>query len=193
MDFTETLSARVKKLRQHLNDVLEQETEATDERIERYAKQQTALLKIFCEKSKQDYDDILSALDDMPCDLNNTDGTNDTLTNAKLLSNLTPPVTPDSTPMSIGNSPNFKHQTSFLLNTRNSIGSQTPIGKKLSNLNHSTPDKSYQLTNDINDDIFFDMDGLGNEINSHSNERNDYDSDNESNDDNADKDLGKYI
>lgn len=36
--------------------------------------------------------------------------------NAKLLSDLTPPVTPDSTPMSIGNSPNFKQQpASFLL------------------------------------------------------------------------------
>lgn len=36
--------------------------------------------------------------------------------NAKLLSDLTPPVTPDSTPMSIGNSPNFKQQPqSFLL------------------------------------------------------------------------------
>lgn len=35
--------------------------------------------------------------------------------NTKLLSDLTPPVTPDSTPMSIGNSPNFKQQPQFLL------------------------------------------------------------------------------
>lgn len=42
--------------------------------------------------------------------------------NSKLLSDLTPPVTPDSTPMSIGNSPNFKHQPqSFLLLNQNVI------------------------------------------------------------------------
>lgn len=42
--------------------------------------------------------------------------------NSKLLSDLTPPVTPDSTPMSIGNSPNFKQQPqSFLLLNQNVI------------------------------------------------------------------------
>lgn len=44
-------------------------------------------------------------------------GPNNTTANAKLLSDLdTPPVTPDSTPMSIGNSPNFKQQPAFLTN-----------------------------------------------------------------------------
>lgn len=38
-----------------------------------------------------------------------------TTPNAKLLSDLTPPVTPDNTPMSIGNSPTFKTQTQFSL------------------------------------------------------------------------------
>lgn len=63
---------------------------------------------------------IYSVLDNVP-DLHITDGTihNETITgsmnaNAKLLSELTPPVTPDSAPMSIGNSPNFKQQTTFL-------------------------------------------------------------------------------
>lgn len=41
---------------------------------------------------------------------------------SKLLSDLTPPVTPDSTPMSIGNSPNFKQQPqSFMLLNQNAI------------------------------------------------------------------------
>lgn len=44
-----------------------------------------------------------------------TDITLTTTPNAKLLSDLTPPVTPDNTPMSIGNSPTFKTQTPFLL------------------------------------------------------------------------------
>lgn len=35
--------------------------------------------------------------------------------NAKLLSDLTPPVTPDNTPMSIGNSPTFKMHTPYIL------------------------------------------------------------------------------
>lgn len=69
-----------------------------------------------------------STLDDVPENSFN-DGTfnNDTLTssigkNSKFLSDLTPPVTPDSTPMSIGNSPNFRQQTSFLsLSQRNTI------------------------------------------------------------------------
>lgn len=165
---------------------MEQETEATEERIERYTKQQTAMLKMFGEKARQDYEDIISVLDDAPCDLNITDGTNDALASAKLLSDLTPPVTPDSTPMSIGNSPNFKHQSSFLLNARNTIGSNA---KSVANFNHSTPDKAYQMTN-ASDDIFFDMDGLGNEINPQNNQRNNFDSDDD-NEDNDDRDLGK--
>lgn len=47
-------------------------------------------------------------------------GNNTTTANAKLLSDFdTPPVTPDSTPMSIGNSPNFKQQPAFMSSVLN--------------------------------------------------------------------------
>lgn len=119
-------NVRANKLRQYLQEVIEREKDATVERIERYSKQQNALLKVFCEKVKQEFEDILCALDDVPDDRKHfDDGTNYDETiivtetgpnNSKLVlsSHLTPPVTPDSTPMSIGNSPNFRQQTSFL-------------------------------------------------------------------------------
>lgn len=119
-------NARANKLRQYLQDVIEREKDATAERIERYSKQQNALLKVFCETVKQEFEDILSTLNDVPDDRKHfDDGTNYDETiivtetgpnNSKLLltSHLTPPVTPDSTPMSIGNSPNFRQQTSFM-------------------------------------------------------------------------------
>lgn len=58
--------------------------------------------------------------------INNNDGneTNNDATllgNSKLLSDLTPPVTPDSTPMSIGNSPNFKQQPQTFLSFNQSL------------------------------------------------------------------------
>lgn len=49
----------LKQLRKYVNDVIQVETEATDERIDRYAKQQMALLALFREKAEQDYQDIL--------------------------------------------------------------------------------------------------------------------------------------
>lgn len=69
----------------------------------------------------------------------------------KLLSDLTPPVTPDSTPMSIGNSPNFKQQPSFLLLSQNPIQKKLPPKPNHSKIERSMVDR---------DDIFFDMDGL---------------------------------
>lgn len=75
-------------------------------------------------------------------------------TNSKLLSDLTPPVTPDSTPMSIGNSPNFKQQTSFLMINQNPLHKkQNPTNK----LNHSMRTVHSSTPRD---DFFFDMDGL---------------------------------
>lgn len=103
--------------------------------------------------------------------------------NSKLLSDLTPPITPDSTPMSIGNSPNFK-QTSFLHLNQSSVQRKIVsllnfirsrpffqlfffvysfVQIKPSKINHSTPDKSYQSQRsnaNIDDEIFFDMDGV---------------------------------
>lgn len=50
---------QMKQLCQHLKNVIESETEATEDRIERYTKQQRASLKVFCEKAQLDYHDIL--------------------------------------------------------------------------------------------------------------------------------------
>lgn len=144
-------NGRAKKLRQYLADVIEHEKDATEERIERYTKQQTALLKAFCEKVKQEFSGILCAVDDVPDGRKHfADGTNYDETiivtetganNSKLLlsSHLTPPVTPDSTPMSIGNSPNFRQQTSFF----------TAGGARISTLakNVSISFRVYQVSN----------------------------------------------
>lgn len=50
---------QMKQLCQHLKNVIESETDATEDRIEQYTKQQRASLKAFCEKAQQDYHDIL--------------------------------------------------------------------------------------------------------------------------------------
>lgn len=50
---------RTKQLRQYLRNVIQSETEETEDRIERYTKQQRASLKAYCEKAEQDFHDIL--------------------------------------------------------------------------------------------------------------------------------------
>lgn len=50
---------QMKQLCQHLKNVNESGTEATEDRIESFRKQQRASLKAFCEKAQQDYHDIL--------------------------------------------------------------------------------------------------------------------------------------
>lgn len=50
---------RSKQLRQYLNNVIQLETEATEDRIDRYRKQQMSALKSFRERAEQDYLDIL--------------------------------------------------------------------------------------------------------------------------------------
>lgn len=50
---------RSKQLRQYLNNIIEAETETTEDRIERYRKQQMAALKSFIERAELDYLEIL--------------------------------------------------------------------------------------------------------------------------------------
>lgn len=50
---------RSKQLRQYLNNIIELETEATEDRIDRYRKQQISALKSFRERAEQDYLEIL--------------------------------------------------------------------------------------------------------------------------------------
>lgn len=53
------ISDRTKQLRQYLKNMIQSETEETEDRIERYTKQQRASLKVYCEKAEQDFHDIL--------------------------------------------------------------------------------------------------------------------------------------
>lgn len=50
---------RTKQLRQHLADAIQVETEATEERIDQFTKQQMALLKMFREQAENDFQNIL--------------------------------------------------------------------------------------------------------------------------------------
>lgn len=61
-------------------------------------------------------DDVsIRAINSVTNESSNDALTNNLSANSKLLVDLTPPVTPDSTPMSIGNSPNFKQQPQSFL------------------------------------------------------------------------------
>ncbi|XP_055313512.1 uncharacterized protein LOC129574902 isoform X2 [Sitodiplosis mosellana] len=153
---------RAKQLRQYLNNVIQSETEDTETRIQRFSTQQMSALKAFRQKAEQDYRDILRAIEDDVSIKGINESSNDATlmsnlsANSKLLSDLTPPVTPDSTPMSIGNSPNFKQQPqSFML-----LNQSLVTKKHATKIKHSTPDKVSQRNSNIDDDIFFDMDGL---------------------------------
>lgn len=55
----EHVNRRAKQFRQYLNNVIQLEIEATEDRIDRYTKQQMTDLKAFREKAEQDYQDIL--------------------------------------------------------------------------------------------------------------------------------------
>lgn len=50
---------RAKQLRQYLNDAVQSETEATEERIDQYAKQQMALLQLYRDQAEKDFQNIL--------------------------------------------------------------------------------------------------------------------------------------
>lgn len=191
----ETKNVRSKQLRQYLQDLIEREKEATADRIEHYSKQQTALLKVFGDKVKQEFDDIRCAVNDVVPDVNRKhfdNGTNfdngviadNGSNNSKLLlamSHLTPPVTPDSTPMSIGNSPNFRQQTSFLTagggrisalarQMASTVGSETTMAEK-------------RLANPTRDgDVFFEIDGLDGPTDGYNDAQQDSDEDEENDD-----------
>lgn len=139
---------RIKNLTQHLNGRLQKEILETDERIRRYTEQQFALLKSFREKAEQEYQILVSLVNQVPEQLKVIDaidnlatttpqtsptpttpnsvatgGADGAIDNTQSLFTFkqqqqqvpsldTPPATPDSTPMSVGNSPTFRQQTS---------------------------------------------------------------------------------
>lgn len=140
-------------------------------------------------------------------------GTTTTTANTKLLSDLdTPPVTPDSTPMSIGNSPNFKQQPAFMTNVliktvcilrayshqmaSSKSNMNCPILQPISKATeHSSPYRPLNVSDGHSEsadaDIFFEMDGLdgADALSIGGNNQRSYDTDGY---DNADEDDDTY-
>lgn len=146
---------RLRGLNSMLQNRLQKEIQDTNERIRRYTEQQFTLLKIYREKTEQEYQILVSLVNQVPEQLKiieaidsltttksdgirmanesdsssrNNSGNNGTTIidnnttqqqqsslftfKQQQVSNLdTPPATPDSTPMSVGNSPTFRQQT----------------------------------------------------------------------------------
>lgn len=97
------------QLTQRFRNAVQREIEATDERILTYTNNQFAQLKAFRERAEMDYNLMVRLLRNIP----DHQTTPLTTSAGAVFLNLknpldTPPATPDSTPMSIGNSPNFK-------------------------------------------------------------------------------------
>lgn len=112
VDFTysqtnaESDTGKQNQLTQRFRDAVQREIEATDERILEYTNAQFAKLKAFRERAEMDYNLMVRLLRNIP-DLHTTPSAGAVFLNLKNPLD-TPPATPDSTPMSIGNSPNFK-------------------------------------------------------------------------------------
>lgn len=108
---------RHKRLQQHFRDAVQREIEATDERIRSYTEQQFAQLRAFREHAAAEYQTLVrlalsvpetaASLPPQTIATATTTTATAALASAKVLLDTTPPATPDSTPMSIGNSPNF--------------------------------------------------------------------------------------
>lgn len=112
VDFTtnaESDTGKHNQLTQRFRDAVQHEIVATDERILNYTNAQYAQLKAFRERAEMDYNLMVRLLRNIP----DHHPTPLTTTGGAVFFNIknpldTPPATPDSTPMSIGNSPNFK-------------------------------------------------------------------------------------
>lgn len=97
------------QLTQRFRDAVQREIEATDERILNYTNNEFAQLKSFRERAEMDYNLMLRLLRNIPAHHTTPLTTSVGAVFLNLKNPLdTPPATPDSTPMSIGNSPNFK-------------------------------------------------------------------------------------
>lgn len=105
---------RPKRLTQQFHDAVQQEIEATDERIRAYTERQFAELQRFRERALADCQQLCKlAATVRPTPAVGVNAAAaasaaSAIVSAKQLLETTPPATPDaSTPMSIGNSPNF--------------------------------------------------------------------------------------
>lgn len=158
------------QLTQRFRDAVQREIEATDERILAFTNDQFAQLKAYRERAEMDYNLMVRLLRNIP-DLQ----TSTPLTTAgAVFSNLknpldTPPATPDSTPMSIGNSPNFKPTGLLSLlkqqTTPNKTSAPTTPISPLVPVHHNDQRNHFNNNNRIEHAMdasafFFDMDGV---------------------------------
>ncbi|XP_037043832.1 uncharacterized protein LOC119079860 isoform X2 [Bradysia coprophila] len=146
-------SMRIKNLTQHFRDAIQQEINETNDRITKFNREQFHLLNLFREKAEQEYNALVRIIKTVPEQSTNSNVA-EQLAGSKLTSFDTPPPTPDSTPMSIGNSPNFKHQPRLVIDKQQTFSSATKNG--------SARTASAQPTSKATDDsiFFFEMDGI---------------------------------
>ena len=184
---------RLNSLRKTLEQRLQKEIADTDERIQRYNEQQFALLKIFREKSEIEYQNLVCLFQNVPERLfklqynsdndDNVDSDGKTTSNMLSLSAInatdtqskqqlkqitsfdTPPATPESTPMSVGNSPVFRQQQQPQQQPQKTIASNVINGFKslLGTANNgAVHNNNSAMKNNVNnnDDYLFDLEGL---------------------------------
>lgn len=209
---------RLRSLTQNLQSRLQKEIADTDERIHRYTEQQFALLKSFREKSEQEYQILVSLVNQVPEQLidamgttttttpaaaggvpttpttitptkidmrrssnNNNNNNNSSLSamdssntqassvqsvfsfnNKKVTSFDTPPATPESTPMSVGNSPTFNRQQQAATIGLSSVvgGQRSSIGNGMFYINSSSSIASGATGMDGDVDCLFELEGV---------------------------------
>ncbi|KAJ6645220.1 hypothetical protein Bhyg_00424, partial [Pseudolycoriella hygida] len=151
-------SIRIKNLTQNFRDAIQQEINETNDRITKFNEEQFRLLNIFREKAEQEYNALVRIIKNVPEQSTNSNVA-EQLAGSKLTNFDTPPPTPDSTPMSIGNSPNFKHQPRIVNEKQQTF----PVVTK------ATPLRPTQPTAKPTDDsiFFFEMDGVPMERSNH--------------------------
>ncbi|XP_055854777.1 uncharacterized protein LOC129918325 [Episyrphus balteatus] len=204
---------RLRSLTQNLQSRLQKEIADTDERIHRYTEQQFALLKSFREKSEQEYQILVSLVNQVPEQLIDAMGTgansvpttptittptkieigrigvatsninnnnNSSLSamdsntqtsssvqsvfsfnNKKVTSFDTPPATPESTPMSVGNSPTFNRQQQASIGLSSVVGGhRASIGNGMFYINSSSSIASGAAGMDGDGDCLFELEGV---------------------------------
>lgn len=183
---------RLKNLEKTLEQRIRTEIAETDERIARYSEQQFALLKNFREKSESEYQNLVSLVQNVPenlfemqfssnddnddqqqpehptsSDASDTSAINNTSdTQQQITSFDTPPATPESTPMSVGNSPVFRQQNQQQpkpqqSNTANNVfnGLKGLLGA-VNGAVHNNSRTSMNNNNNNLDDCLFELEGL---------------------------------
>ncbi|KAL5277562.1 Lobe family protein [Megaselia abdita] len=188
---------RLKNLEKTLEQRIRTEIAETNERIARYSEQQFALLKNFREKSESEYQNLVSLVQNVPenlfemqfssnndehddqqqqkpehptsSDASDTSAINNTSdTQQQITSFDTPPATPESIPMSVGNSPVFRQQNqqqqptpqqSTASNVLN--GFRGLLGAVNNGAVHNNSSTSIMSNNNNNlDDCLFELEGL---------------------------------